>query len=164
MGRGSLIPTTKEHLDFLAHNMKPEHVSKMAYFGQYSFKDLTAAFESCEGHALSAVNEAGDLLFIAGVPQVALINDRQHIFYMGTVHYNANKLAALRLTRELFHDIVWKHTDARALVAYIPIPYREGRRFLMRMGWKQDANAIVCGRAVHVLYFDKVTQWVDLAE
>ncbi len=157
MGRGSLVPTTAEHLKYLAHNMKPEHVSKMAYFGMFTFRDLRVAFDSCRGHTLSAVNDEGALLFIAGVPQVPLIKDRQHIFYMSTVHYNANKFAALRLTKVLFHDIVWKHTDARTLVAYIPIPYREGRRFLTEMGWKQDANEIVCGRAVRVLSFDRVT-------
>ncbi len=164
MGRGSLIPTAEEHLEYLANRMKQEHVSKMAYFGLHSSKALKDAFESCRGHTLSAVNGAGELLFIAGVPQVELIKNRQHIFYMSTVHYSANTRAALRMTRELFHDIVWKHTAAQSLAAYIPIPYREGVHFLERMGWKRDANEIICGRAVRVLYFDKATQWVDLAE
>lgn len=160
MDRGRLIPATPEHLEYLEKHMKPEHASKMAYFGMRTNRNLKKAFAECGGHALSAVNADGDLLFIAGVPQVPLLLGRQHIFYMSTVHYNENKLAALRMTRELFHVTVWEHTEAQTLVAYIPIPYSEGFRFLTRMGWKTDLNEIICGRPVRVLYFDKVTRWV----
>lgn len=155
MGRGRLIPTTPAHIDYLAGNMKPEHVAKMTYFGMRTRGELKKSIEDCRGHTLSAVNDEEDLLFIAGVPQVPIIRSRQHIFYMSTARYNENKRIALRLTDELFRKIVWDHTSAQALVAYIPLPYSEGIRFLTRMGWTAEPPLIICGRPVRVFSFEK---------